>query len=112
MATVTSTYLVDDLDGATEDVETVRFNAEGKDYEIDLSAANAARLREKLERFVSAASPVKAKAAGKRVRGSRPAASGADQVKAIREWATSNGYEVSSRGRISQAVRDAFDAAH
>jgi hypothetical protein len=29
MATVTRTYLVDDIDNSTEDVETVRFNAEG-----------------------------------------------------------------------------------
>ncbi|WP_442854653.1 Lsr2 family DNA-binding protein [Curtobacterium sp. UNCCL17] len=30
----------------------------------------------------------------------------------IRDWANANGHEVSSRGRISQAVRDAYDAAH
>jgi len=46
MATVTRTFLVDDLDGSTEDVETVRISLDGTDFEIDLSAANAARLRE------------------------------------------------------------------
>ncbi|MBT1669302.1 Lsr2 family protein [Curtobacterium flaccumfaciens pv. flaccumfaciens] len=30
----------------------------------------------------------------------------------IRAWAAANGYEVSCRGRISQVVRDAYDAAH
>jgi hypothetical protein len=30
----------------------------------------------------------------------------------VREWAAANGHDVSSRGRISQAVRDAYDAAH
>ncbi|WP_425551840.1 Lsr2 family DNA-binding protein [Curtobacterium herbarum] len=30
----------------------------------------------------------------------------------IREWAAANGHEASSRGQISQAVRDAYDAAH
>ncbi|WXF91339.1 histone-like nucleoid-structuring protein Lsr2 [Curtobacterium flaccumfaciens pv. flaccumfaciens] len=35
-----------------------------------------------------------------------------DELAKIREWANANGHEVSSRGRISQAVRDAYDAAH
>ena len=49
MSTVTRTYKVDDLDGTTtEGVETIQFNAEGTNYEIDLSPENAARLREKL----------------------------------------------------------------
>ena len=57
MATVTRTYLVDDLDGSEDDVENVLLALDGTNYEIDLSAANARRLREKLERFVAAASP-------------------------------------------------------
>ena len=60
MATVTRTYLIDDLDGSKDDVENVLLALDGMSYEIDLSAANAGRLREKLERFVAAASPVKA----------------------------------------------------
>ncbi|WP_442781438.1 Lsr2 family DNA-binding protein [Curtobacterium sp. 260] len=35
-----------------------------------------------------------------------------DELAKIREWANANGHEVSSRGRINQAVRDAYDAAH
>ncbi|WP_396327787.1 Lsr2 family DNA-binding protein [Jatrophihabitans lederbergiae] len=30
----------------------------------------------------------------------------------MREWATANGYEVSTRGRISGAVVEAYEAAH
>src|SRR4051794_16974429 len=52
MATVTRTFLVDDLDGSTEDVENVRISLDGANFEIDLSAANAARLRENLARYV------------------------------------------------------------
>ena len=59
MATVTRTYLVDDLDESEEDVDNVLFALDGTNYEIDLSAANAGRLREKLARFIDAASPVK-----------------------------------------------------
>lgn len=44
MATITTTTLVDDVDG-TEAVETVGFALDGVTYEIDLSAVNASRLR-------------------------------------------------------------------
>jgi hypothetical protein len=33
------------------------------------------------------------------------------ELAAIREWAGANGHEVSTRGRISQAVREAYAAA-
>ena len=58
MATVTRTFLVDDLDGSTGDVENVRISLDDADFEIDLSAAKAARLREKLDRFVEHGSRV------------------------------------------------------
>ena len=45
MATVTHTYMIDDLDGSEDDVSTVLFALDKKDYAIDLSAANAERLR-------------------------------------------------------------------
>ena len=94
MATVTRTYLVDDLDNSTEDVKTVRFNAEGTNYEIDLSAANAERLRAKLARFVDAAHPVKAPAvatAKRRGRGKATVVSTKQQTQEIREWAKQAG---------------------
>ena len=115
MATVTRTYLVDDLDGSAEDVENVLLALDGTSYEIDLSAANAEKLRSKLARFVDAATPVKGSAApAKRAAKAKavPAPANRDQVQAIREWAKSAGYEVSSRGRISKAIKDAFEAAH
>jgi hypothetical protein len=115
MATVTRTYLVDDLDNSTEDVETVLFNAEGTNYEIDLSAANAERLRAKLARFVDAAHPVKppAAAAAKR-RGAAKASvtSTKQQTQEIREWAKQAGLQVSSRGRISAAIVDQYNSEH
>ena len=119
MATVTRIYLVDDLDGSEDDVENVLLALDGTNYEIDLSASNAGRLREKLDRFVAAASPVKAAKSAPARRGPKGKAaktasvpSNRDQVQAIREWAKSAGYEVSSRGRISKAIQEAFDAAH
>jgi hypothetical protein len=35
-----------------------------------------------------------------------------DQTKAIREWAANNGHKVSTRGRISAIVIEAYEAAH
>jgi len=100
---------------ASEDVETVLFNAEGTNYEIDLSAANAERLRAKLARFVDAAHPVKppAAAAAKR-RGAAKASvtSTKQQTQEIREWAKQAGLQVSSRGRISAAIVDQYNSTH
>lgn len=104
--------LVDDLDGsAIEDGGgTVRFSIDGASYEIDLSEKNAAGLTAALEKYTSA---------GRRVRAgssSTPAAAGKksdpQRLKAIREWAEKNGYEVSSRGRVPSNIIDAYDAAN
>lgn len=54
MAQQTTVTLVDDLDGTTAD-KTVKFGLDRKEYEIDLSGVNAARLLEALEPFVKAA---------------------------------------------------------
>jgi hypothetical protein len=115
MATVTRTYLVDDIDNSTDDVETVRFNAEGTNYEIDLSAANAERLRAKLARFVDAAHPGKpATTPPAKRRGPAKAtiASTRQQTQDIREWAKLAGLQVSSRGRISATIVDQYNAAN
>ncbi|WP_019873789.1 histone-like nucleoid-structuring protein Lsr2 [Sporichthya polymorpha] len=51
--------LEDDLTGGPAD-ETVRFSLDGIDYEIDLSAKNAERLRSDLDMYVAAARRVRA----------------------------------------------------
>ncbi|TCU42672.1 Lsr2 protein [Curtobacterium sp. PhB146] len=35
-----------------------------------------------------------------------------DELAKIREWAAANGHDVAPRGRTSQAVKDAYNAAH
>jgi len=112
MATVTRTYLVDDLDGTTEDdVETVRFSVDKHDYEIDLGSENAAKLRNKLARFIDAGHEVRqsTRVVRKQVI-SAPVPR--EQTQAIRHWAREHGFEVSERGRIPASVREAFEAAH
>ena len=51
MAKTVIVKLTDDIDGGDAD-ETVQFALDGKSYEIDVSAANAAKLREALEPFM------------------------------------------------------------
>ncbi|HEY5879914.1 MAG TPA: Lsr2 family protein [Nakamurella sp.] len=111
MATVTRTYLVDDLDGTEGGVETVRFSIDKDEYEIDLAPENSARMRDNLERFVRAGHELRQ---SKRVV-RKQVISGAvskEQTQAIRHWARENGLPVSERGRIPANVREAFEAAH
>jgi len=54
MASVTEVRLVDDIDGGEAD-ETVAFDLDGKNYEIDLSENHAAKLREVLAPYAAAA---------------------------------------------------------
>ena len=107
MAQKVNIVLVDDLDGS-EASETVSFALDGTSYEIDLNDKNAKALRAALASYVGHAR----KAGGTR-RGRRSGSSNlGPSSKEIRDWARSNGYEVSDRGRVSAEIRQAFDAAH
>lgn len=112
MATVTRTYLIDDLDGTEDEVETVRFALDGAQYEIDLNPENAARLRERMERFIEAGQRLKERKRSIRKQFITTGTISKEQTQAIRHWAKENGYEVSERGRIAASIRDAFEAAH
>ena len=112
MAQKVTTHLVDDLTGDTiEDGKgrTIAFGFDGTHYEIDLTDDNADALREAFSDYIAAARKV----TGRSNRaGSVPKRGNSEELAKIREWANANGHDVSSRGRISQAVRDAYDAAH
>ncbi|GLZ48671.1 Lsr2 family protein [Actinomycetospora sp. NBRC 106375] len=110
--------LVDDLDASEAD-ETVEFGLDGATYEIDLSEANAAALRDGLADFVAHArrsggrrrSAPAASASSPR-RGGGRAAVDREQNQAIREWARKQGMTVSERGRIPSEVSEAYHKAH
>jgi hypothetical protein len=104
MAQQVNIVLVDDIDGSAAE-ETVSFALDGKEYEIDLSAKNAAKLRDAFAPYVGHAR----KAAGRR-RGARTG-NGPSPAE-IRAWARENGFDVPDRGRVSSEVRDAYVAAH
>ena len=114
MAVRYETRYVDDIDGAAldnDEVQSIAFSFDGKDYSIDLSAANAEAFREAISPFLNAATKV---APGNKRRTARKAASSASagETRLIREWARNNGYTVSDRGRIPADVMDAYAAAN
>lgn len=106
--------LVDDIDGEVLEVgsgEAVTFSLNGTAYEIDLSEKNAAALREAFEPWIAAARRVSA--GGTRgSRGARSRGRAKRDLSAIRAWAKENGHQVSDRGRVPDAVQQAYDAAH
>lgn len=114
MAKRVQVILEDDLDGS-QAAETVSFGLDGVSYEIDLSEANATRLREELAPWVGHATRVGGRrstaSAGGASSGARRKSSGGRDLAAIREWARSNGHTVSDRGRISGEVLEAYDRA-
>lgn len=102
MATKTSIYCTDDLDG-TEDAASIEFSLGVYRYSIDLADPNMGRLEEALAPFVAAARPVRS---GKNVKAGR-----SYDPKAVRAWAQSNGYDVGDRGRVSADIIAAYQAA-
>lgn len=115
MAKKVYVQLVDDIDDKPIDSggEHITFSVNGASYEIDLSDKNAKEFHRKLDYYIEHS----ARVGGKRTKKS-PSSAGvgskrdANQTKAIREWAKSNGYAISARGRIPADVEQAFDAAH
>lgn len=104
MAKRVDVVIIDDLDESPAD-ETVRFALDGVNYQIDLSAANAAEMRRVFARYVDAAQ----RTSGRRTRGTAPKTSNAN---AVREWAVAQGYEVNPRGRVPANIREAYEKAH
>lgn len=111
MAQKVQTILISDLSGEElgEEGHTVKFGFLGAEYEIDLSQQEADEFANALQKYTDAA---------RRVRGRRRPRSGRataptdrEQLRKMREWASKNGYNVSSRGRVPQKVQDAYHAA-
>jgi Lsr2 len=108
VSTRIETRWVDDLDGGAAD-ETVRFAYEGVAYEIDLSLANAARLRKALDPFVDrAARPVIPRQRKPRTVPVPPPPRADPGQRVVREWLRARGVDVPSRGRIAAHLIDAY----
>jgi hypothetical protein len=112
MAQKTIVQLIDDLDQGVAE-ETVSFGLDGAAYEIDLSAENAAKLRDALAEYVanarrsgrSGARPTGGSRRGRAARGDR------EQTQAIREWARKNGHKIGEKGRIPAHILEAYNSS-
>ena len=108
MAQKVNIVLVDDLDGS-EASSTVSFGLDGTTYEIDLNDKNAGKLRDALAPYLGHARKVSGGA-----RRGRKASGGnlGPSPRLVRDWARSNGYDVSDRGRVPADVIAAYEAAN
>jgi hypothetical protein len=114
MAQQTTVRFIDDLDGSDAS-GTFDFSLEGRQYQVDLSDENAAKLRDALAPFIDVAR----KAGGRGGRGrprqtavaDKPVRSNREETAAIRDWAREHGHKVSDRGRIPKSVIEAYQAA-
>ena len=113
MAKTVIVKLTDDLDGGDAD-ETVTFALDGRSYEIDVSSANASRLRDTLEPFVAKARMISASGSGKVARHVRSTAGETtmysqledDEKARFRSWAN-----MATARRISDARVKSWIAA-
>jgi hypothetical protein len=106
MAQKVTVALEDDLDGGPAE-QTVRFAFGGTDYEIDLSAKNAAAFQMQLAPFLG-----HARKSG-RGQARLPGRSAASRQRSgdIRAWVKDRGIAVSERGRIPASVVQQYRAA-
>jgi nucleoid-associated protein Lsr2 len=104
MAKTVVVKLTDDIDGGDAD-ETIRFAIDGKSYEIDLSATNAATFREALKPYIEKGRSAGSGARSRPPRPSRPQVEqtlysqlNADEKARFRAWAN-----MATARRISDA---------
>lgn len=109
MARTVIEQVSDDLDGSAN-ASAVTFSYDGTEYTIDLSNKNKTAFDKVMKPYVAAGTKVSARRSTPR-KGAR-SSGGRTDLNAVREWATANGHQVSSRGRIKADVLDAYDAAH
>jgi len=106
MAQKVTVALEDDLTGGPAD-ETVRFSFDGTDYEIDLSAKNAAAFGKQLAPYIEHGR----KAGRPQPRRAGRTAASRQGSGDIRAWAKAHGLAVSERGRIPASVVEQYQAA-
>lgn len=127
MAQKVSTILTCDLHGDdTPAEETVTFGYDGYSYSFELCESHLEQFSDTMQGYIGVARQGGGAGGGRGRRagrgdgsasagrdgGGRRARSGGEDLGAIREWARSEGYTVSGRGRISTTVREAYEAAH
>jgi hypothetical protein len=119
MAKRTIELLIDDLDGSRlEEGEgnTLTFAYQGAEYTIDLSQKHVDEFHDAMAKYIGAAQKVSGRRAATPSTSTRSNSATAkpdkNQLGAIRAWARENGHKVSDRGRVSQEVITAYNAAN
>lgn len=119
MAEIFIRQLIDDLDGKPIDTglgHEITFSYQGADYRIDLRPTNADKIDAAFAPYIKVAEKISSAGKSRAKTSTAVKASGSgrsvEQLKAIRDWAGKNGFDVSPRGRIKAEIFDAFDAAH
>jgi hypothetical protein len=98
--------VTDDLDGS-DGATTIRFGLDGVEWTIDLNAKNENDMRTKIGPFLDSARRVRT---GGRAGASSASRTDKERNAAIREWALSEGVELNARGRIANAVQQAYES--
>lgn len=114
MARRTTVQMIDDVDGSLikdGQGETVEFSVGGVSYSIDLNHKHANELYDQFAFWIEHAEKVGGRKT-RRASGSGGSGKSRQNLSEVRAWAKENGFEVSTRGRISQEIQDAYDAAH
>ena len=108
MAKKQKTILVDDFDGSEASV-SIDFSFEGTNYTIDLTEDHAREMREAFEKYTEVAQKQRRRS-GRRSGGGSGLSR--EKLQAIRDWATSKGYQVAPRGRIKQEIIAEYEQSH
>lgn len=113
MSKRTVVMLEDDVDGGDAE-ETVSFALDDVAYVIDLNTKNAAALRDALSPWIGHARKTARpqRVAGASGASTRRRSGGRSDLSEVRSWGKANGFSVSERGRVSQELQQAYDAAH
>ncbi|RRO90247.1 Lsr2 dimerization domain-containing protein [Corynebacterium bovis] len=114
MATISTTTVVDNLDGTVlsglpdDQVARITFAVGRRKFRLDLTADNAEVFHRDMERWTRVATPV----ASRRGAGSRWS-DGLDPAtrKVVRAWAAAHGYTVNAHGMIPRDVVSAWQDA-
>lgn len=100
--------LIDDITNEPA-TETIQFAVDGRGYEFDASASTAAEFRIAMAGYVESARPLGKVVIGKLTTLRPVGGRGRSDLAAVRQWATTNGYNVAPRGRIRRQVLEAYE---
>ncbi|WP_213571041.1 Lsr2 family protein [Rhodococcus sp. USK13] len=114
MAKIQTTTIIDDIDGREIDADearTVSWTWMGVDYELDVSPTNLTKIEEgkiTVAKLLAASTRVGGRRRTHSAATSKRTPDSASRSAQIREWALTNGFDVSTRGRIPAHVVEAF----